>query len=210
VRLTFSILWFDDDAVYFDSLDLDYLKSEIEAWGFTPEIIQVSTPDEFSEHAPYKRFDVIVVDRNLEGYKDGQKFIDDLRGLQVFTEVVFYTAGGVSDLWDAIRTEKLEGVFVSNKHEVQSKIVQVGQQAIRKVLDLENMRGIVMAEVGELDQKLDEILMIGLPSLPQDKLDSIYQRFHKDAKGQNSKQASALASFIATPTVTSRAIPVIS
>ncbi len=149
MRLTFSILWFDDSETYFDSLDLDWLKNEVLSWGFSPKIIQVTTPEDFMSHRPFDIFDIIVVDRNLEGYENGQQFISDLRSNSVYTEVIFYTAGNASELWDGIREKQLEGVFVSTRNDILPKISKVGSQSIRKILDLENMRGIVMAEVGE-------------------------------------------------------------
>jgi len=47
MRLSYSILWFDDTEEFFDILDIDGLKSEILSWGFLPEIKLVKTPEEF-------------------------------------------------------------------------------------------------------------------------------------------------------------------
>ena len=73
MNLTFSILWFDDDADYFDSLDFDEYKEEVFSWGFSLDIKKVTTPEEFHNHSPYKEFDLIIVDRNLEDYPPGQE-----------------------------------------------------------------------------------------------------------------------------------------
>ena len=87
MKLSFSILWFDDDEEYFDSLDIEPLENTIESWGFQPEITYVSNPDDFSSKSPFESYDLIIVDRNLEGYDDGQKFIADIRGNSIFTEM---------------------------------------------------------------------------------------------------------------------------
>lgn len=201
MRLVFSVLWFDDDEEYFDSLslDLESLKEDISSWGFTPVISMVSTPEEFTNHSPFETYDLIVVDRNLEGYEDGQEFIANIRSNAIYTEIIFYTAGNTSDLWEAIREKELEGVFVSSRSNIFSKITKVGRQSIRKVLDLENMRGIVMAEVGELDFVLDEIITIGVNALPEDQQQSIFKRFHEKFVEQNQLDAKALAGFIESP-----------
>ena len=201
MRLSYSILWFDDTEEFFDILDIDGLKSEILSWGFLPEIKLVKTPEEFWSYKPFEKIDLIVVDRNLEEYGEGQNFIADLRDHSIYTEVIFYTAGNASDLWDAIREKQLEGVFVSNRSVILSKIYKVGRQAIRKVLDLENMRGIVMAELGELDHLLDDILRAGMPSLPAEKQGSIYKKFQKQISDQNKRAETRLASFIENPQV---------
>ncbi len=199
MRLNFSVLWFDDNEDYFDSLDLEPLQEEISSWGFDPEIEKVTTPEEFTNRSPFETYDLIVVDRNLEGYKDGQEFIADIRGNAIYTEIIFYTIGNTSDLWEAIREKELEGVFVSSRINILSKITRVGRQSIRKVLDLENMRGIVMAEVGELDLLLEEIITIGVEGLEVEQRQLIYKRFHKSAAKQNQKNAQALAAFIKSP-----------
>lgn len=199
MRLVFSVLWFDDDEEYFDSLDLQPLEREIMSWGFSPKVEKVTTPEDFSNRSPFESYDLIVVDRNLEGYKDGQDFIENIRGNAIYTEIIFYTAGNTSDLWDAIRTRELEGIFVSSRTNVLSKIITVGRQSIRKILDLENVRGIVMAEIGELDLLLDEIIMLGTASLSEEERTSLFQRFHKNAVEQSEKYASDLNAFIEKP-----------
>ncbi len=199
MRLKFSILWFDDTAEFFDSLDIDWLSAEISSWGFSPNIRLVTTPQEFAKYSPYQSFDLIIVDRNLEEYGEGQNFIADLRSNSIYTEVIFYTAGTGADLWDDIRAKQLEGVFVSNRATILAKIVQVGRQSIRKVLDLENMRGIVMAEVGEIDHILDEIITVGIKGLSAEHQNSIFTRFHKDLSKRNQELADRLVTFSKTP-----------
>ena len=201
MKLSFSVLWFDDTEIFFDSLDVDWLKNEIENWGFSPDIQLVTTPEQFVSFSPYQKIDFIVVDKNLEEYGEGQDFIAKLRNHAVYTEVIFYTAGNASALWDAIREKELEGVFVSNRGTILQKISKVGRQSIRKVLDLENMRGIVMAEVGQLDHLLDEILMMGLSGLSGESLGVVFKKFHKEAEKQNVEFGERLSGFINSPDV---------
>ena len=85
MRLTYSILWFDDTEEFFDILDIDGLKSEILSWGFLPEIRLVKTPEEFWSFKPFEKVDLIVVDRNLEEYGEWQNFIADLRDHSIYT-----------------------------------------------------------------------------------------------------------------------------
>jgi hypothetical protein len=203
MKLNFSILWFDDNEAYLDSLDTEDLESEILSWGFTPVIDLVSTPEDFNAHSPFEHYDLIIVDQNLEGYPDGENFIADLRGHEVFTEVIFYTAGNASKLWDGIRDKELEGIFVTTKGNEQAKIALVGQQSIRKILDLENMRGIVMAEVGELDHQLAEILHVGISSLESEQQNTIFTKFHTKMLANQSTHEKILEEFKQSPKVES-------
>lgn len=160
MKITFSILWFDDNEDYLDSLDLDVLKEKIESWGFRPNIITVNTPKEFLAHEPFHEFDLIAMDYNLEEFdKHGEEFIKRVRQHDVYTEVVFYSANQVSDLWDAIREKELEGVFVASRSgggEI-TKIINVAEQSVKQFLDLNNIRGLIMAEVGNIDGQLEKI-----------------------------------------------------
>ena len=66
MKIEYSILWFDDDEDYIESVDLDPIKDAIESWGFTPNIVMVSNPEDFMKNAPFKEFDLIAVDYNLK------------------------------------------------------------------------------------------------------------------------------------------------
>ena len=201
MRLYFSVLWFDDSEEYFDSLDLERLERGVLSWGFSPDIRKVTTPEDFNSHSPFKTFDLIVVDYNLEDYPDGQEFIVKLRDNAVYTEVIFYTADNVNDLWDVIHDKKIEGVFVSPRIDIETKILTVGRQSIRKVLDLENMRGIVMAEVGKLDHLLGEIIKLGMADLSDERQQSIFEGFHTGAVKQNSDDKKRLDIFSENPAI---------
>lgn len=158
MKLTYSILWFDDNEDYLESLDQDYIKEEFSKWGFDCAIKFVTEPEDFTSESPYKSYDLIVVDYSLDPYdQHGQDFIKLVRNQHVLTDVVFYSSHPISVLWDAIRKEELEGVFITNRGNNQEKILKVAHQSIHKVIDLENVRGIVMAEVGNNDELLSLI-----------------------------------------------------
>lgn len=199
MNINFSILWFDDSETYFDSLDISALEGQIRDWGFRPQIEKVTTPDKFLECVNSSHYDLIVVDYNLEGYPGGQEFIANIRGNSIYTEVIFYTAGSVHDLWKQIHDKELEGVFVSSRGTVESKITKVGYQSVRKVLDIENMRGIVMAEVGEIDLIFHEIIEHGLNYLDDDKRTEIFTRFHKKMVGDLKNSLSDMEKFGGNP-----------
>lgn len=201
MKLEFSILWFDDSEEFFDAMDFGYIEGEIKGWGFEPEIITVKTAAEFEAHSPYESFDLLVVDYNLENDGHGQNFIEKIRSLDVYTEVVFYSAGGVSLLWDAIYANKLEGIYIATRAQIETKILEVGRQTIRKVLDLENMRGIVMSEVGDLDAVLEKIFVKAMDGVSDEARSDVFKRFHDKATEQAEKSEGALASFIGNPSV---------
>lgn len=201
MKIKYKVLWFDDSSDLLDSLDLEYLQENISTWGLVPEVELVKTPEEFSGKAPYNEYDLLVVDYNLEGYGHGQDFIAQVREQEVFTEIIFYSSGATSLLWDAVHARQLEGVYIASKNTILERILKVGQQSLRKILDLENMRGIVMAEVGDLDLLLDDILRASIAVLDEDAQKDIFVRFYTAANEHHEKQRTALNSFNEAPTI---------
>lgn len=201
MKLQYKVLWFDDSSEIFDSLDFDYLKEQISGWGFIPVFDLVTTPDAFKAKTPYDDYDLLVVDYNLQEYGYGEEFISQVRDQQVFTEIIFYSSGSASLLWKAVHDHKLEGIYIANKEAIPERILKIGQQTLRKVLDLENMRGIVMAEVGDLDLVLNTILTSAIAGLPAEKQTEIFDRFYAASSEHHANHKESLDKFKEAPTV---------
>jgi DNA-binding NarL/FixJ family response regulator len=200
MNLSYSILWFDDDKDFFDSLPKEPIETEIASWGFSPKIFPVHNATEFNQYTPFEKFDMIVVDFNL-GNERGDKFIKDVRDQKVFTEIIFYSTSESSELWKAVHDHQLEGVFVTNKRGIEQKLLRVALQSVRKVLDLENMRGIVMSEVGDLDALLEEIFKRAMQGIAPEQQRNIFDRFHEKTSEQNKEFMGALSAFKEAPSI---------
>lgn len=199
MKLTYSILWFDNSEEFFDSLDCSALEQAITSWGFTPKIIFETSPKAFMGHSPFSNLDLIVVDYDLgEDAEHGETFIRNVRDNNVLTEIVFYSNNASRELWRAIADKELEGVYVANRREVLARIERVGRQSVQKILDLNNMRGLVMAEVGDIDLILDELITVGWGALNPDAQEDIVSRFRVKAIEQVDRSRTALASLTAS------------
>jgi len=199
MKIEFNVLWFDDTDDFFESLDQDHLKEQIRNWGFEPKIHLVTTATAFSSRAPYTDCDLIVVDFNLQEHGHGQDFISQVRSQNVFTEVLFYSSAPADQLWQAVFDNKLEGVYVASRTTIQERVLQIGQQTVRKVLDLENMRGIVMAGVGDLDLLLDAILIQAINRAETTHRDGLFARFHKKLSKSLVSNQAKLDEFVRAP-----------
>jgi hypothetical protein len=200
MNLSYSILWFDDDKNFFDSVPKEPIEETIASWGFLTKIVPVHSADEFNQYAPFDKFDMIVVDYKI-GDDRGDTFIKSVRDQRVYTEVIFYSTSESSELWEAIRIKQLEGVFVTNKRGIEQKVIRVAEQSVRKVLDLENMRGIVMSEVGDLDLLLEDIFVSAMNGISQEQQDRVFTLFHKDISKQAEKRLETLIAFKNAPSI---------
>jgi len=201
MNLNFSILWYDDDKDFFDSIDMEPIESEIASWGFSLEISAVHNSDELRQHMPFDQFDMLVVDFKLGGDEHGDKFIKDVRDQNVFSEIIFYSTSASRELWQAVHDQQLEGVFVTNKGGIHQKLIRVAQQSVRKVLDLENMRGIVMSEVGDLDALLEDIFIRAMDGISEEQQHKVFTRFHEKTNEQNIEFLDALTTFKDEPSI---------
>lgn len=201
MNLSYSVLWYDDDQDFFESLDKEPIETEIASWGFTPKIYPVHNIDELNQHAPFEKFDMLVVDFMLGGDERGDKFIKDVRNQDVFAEIIFYSTSASSELWAAVHEKELEGVFVTNKQGIEQKLLRVARQSVRKVLDLENMRGIVMSEVGDLDALLENIFIRAMRDITTEQQQKVFERFHEKTDEQAQQLQLALSAFKESPSI---------
>ena len=101
------------------------------------------------------------MDLNLADQPNGAELISKIRDLGVYTDVVFYSASGIDELRAKGREKELEGVFYSGRTPdtaFVNRVKAVIDATLKKVQDLNNLRGLVMAEVSELDAVMDRII----------------------------------------------------
>ena len=160
MRLKYRILWFEDDANFFDSLDHDGIKGYLDTLGFDHEIVRMGGDEDLQEVLKAaKKADLIVMDYGLEESHFGDQIIQEIRNGSINTQVVFYSARGISDLRRLVLEKELDGIYYGSRNEISQDVLPIIDTTIRKVLDLENSRGLVMAELGELDLMMNKIII---------------------------------------------------
>lgn len=175
MNLKYKILWLDDDESFFDSQSptIDQLEEHIQAEGFDFELKYVKGPEEINIDTVGDEFDLIVVDYHLaEG--NGGDVIRKIRDHNFFTEIIFYSSAGATKLRTVVASEELDGVFVSTKDRdsLYRKIVSIFELTIRKIVDIDNMRGLIMAGVAEIDHELIDILKLHHEAISDEQRDA--------------------------------------
>ena len=160
MRIKYKILWFEDDANFFESLDHDGMKAHLDARGFDQEIVRMSGEEDLQVVLKEaKKADLIVMDYGLEESHFGDQIIREIRNGSINTQVVFYSARGISDLRKLVLEKELDGIYYGSRNEISQDVLPIIDASIRKVLDLENSRGLVMTELGELDLMMNKIII---------------------------------------------------
>lgn len=162
MKLDFRLLVVDDHPDNIESA-INILRDSLETRGFT--LIRQTAVD-FSEQGLQKLtqakgadFDLVVIDYNLgQPDTDGAKVADRLRRDLQYTDMVFYSSIPEANLHDELAKKSVSGVFITRRLDLDNALTGIANTVIRKVVDLNHMRGIVMAEVAEMDVRMQDTL----------------------------------------------------
>ncbi len=160
MKLKFYLLWFENEPEWVES-KIDTIKEIVEEYGFEwtqPNICKKK--EEFS--GDYNDYDIILMDYKLvNGNTEGQtgaNIIEKIRSSECFTNILFYSQNGEDDLRKEISLKNLDGVFCVNRGDFIEKFEKLFINNIKKIEDVNNLRGLVMAETADLEKVKEEII----------------------------------------------------
>ncbi len=196
MRLDFNILWVEDqqDAVKATSEKIDKLlrKEGFRAkYAFTSSVEdaeEILGADVYGDHV-----DLVLMDYDLGDGPNGSVGIEKVRDKFFYKDIVFYSASGVSKLDQAVKEGNYKGVFTSSRQELPDVVNGVFRELVKKVLDIEHSRGIVMSATSEIDYFVNESLYAAYDkssdehknaalNVVSEHLAEIKERFQKDVK----------------------------
>lgn len=159
MNIDFKILWFEDDKDWYDSI-LPVVESYLSENGFNFIPERCPSGENLEEDLNKGDYDLFLVDFNMPG-EHGNKIIERLRRFELYTDIVFYSQNGEDKVRESLQQKAVEGVYCSgrNREDFEEKVTNVIKSNIKKVLDLNNMRGIVIAKAASLDLIMDEIII---------------------------------------------------
>ena len=161
MNLTYKILWFEDQIDFVDTYIPDF-KKYIENFGlkFIKPIIE--TDSSKMQAIDYNEFDLILMDYKLSDGDKGDIIISRIRELNIYTDIIFYSSSRIDELRQSIQRNGLDGIYCVSRAEASflPKVKDIIKQTLRKVFDLNALRGIVMATVSDFDDKMVEIINV--------------------------------------------------
>ncbi len=152
MKLKYRILWIENEEDWVASIE-DEIQEYLEELEFSYERKLIGKEEDGIE---YNAYDLILMDLNLADQPNGAELIQRIRSFGVYTDVVFYSAM-TDDLRAQGKEKELEGVYYTGRTPNTAfikKVKKVIDVTIKKVQDLDNVRGLVMAEVSELDARM--------------------------------------------------------
>lgn len=162
MRLDFNVLWVDDQPNYLDA-QIVAIKARMaeEGFSFNPtqctnigEVEALIAGDVFQDE-----IDLIMVDWDLGNEVKGQDVIERIRQVVRYKDVIFYSSlTPAADLRQLAFNQKLEGVYCASKGELVEEVLGVFEALVKKVLDLDHTRGIVMGATSDIDHLVNTCL----------------------------------------------------
>ncbi len=159
MRLNYYILWVEDDDSWFSTTSELFSETILE-FGFHPVITRKKSLDEVTTEladSGLQKYDILLIDFKLRNSKDGDSIIDYIRDNSIFTDIVFYSSDKQSII-DSIKEHLFEGVYHSDRNELEDKFEKVFKTTIKKVEEINSMRGLIVGETSELDALIEEHL----------------------------------------------------
>lgn len=156
MSLIYKVLWIDDNKDDYKKEE-KALKKFIEDLFFEPKIDFCEDIASAKEYIDSEKYDVIFSDYNIDEER-GNDFISYIREKSVNTEVLFYS--GQNQLPEG-RLDRVTFFFGTGSHREErllKKMKDLISLTIEKLNDLTQLRGLVMAEVSELDNKMDQLI----------------------------------------------------
>lgn len=163
MRLDFNVLWVDDqpDRVA-AQITAIAKRMEQEGFQFSPtlcvsmdKVRSAISSDVFTDEV-----DLILVDWDLGNNVEGQDAIAEIRERVQYKDVVFYSAHTLpEDLRRAAFNRGLEGVYCASREQLVEEVMGVFESLVKKVLDLDHTRGIVMGATSDIDNIVNECLI---------------------------------------------------
>lgn len=163
MRIKYKILWVDDRKETFEKAGYDKrIQDYVRGLFLEPQLTLCESVEEAKEVLQTKTFDVIFSDFNIsdsDSEEQGNDFIRYVREQNVNTEILFYSAMEELPPMHVNRISFFS--FAGQKGAYQELLAQMElliNLTIEKLNDITALRGLVMAEVSELDGKMQDII----------------------------------------------------
>lgn len=151
MQIEYKILWIDDEKLKSQiSRVKRYLEDELH---FVAKIVKCKSEAELNKKKMnFENFDLILLDYQLSNSKTTDNILKKIKSKNYCSEICFYSSKG--NFLDHVKEDVMsfEGVFFQEgRRELVDKVKDIINLTLKKFQDLNNLRGLVMAETSDLD-----------------------------------------------------------
>jgi CheY-like chemotaxis protein len=161
MRLDFNVLWVEDNQANVHA-QRDRIQALIRKEGFRLRVEFASSVEEakklLSQDIYGDHIDLILMDYDLGPGMKGDEGLAEVREIFPYKDIVFYSGMAPAALMNKAIALGVQGVFASHRNDLPDIVEGVFENLVRKVLDIDHSRGIVMGATSEIDQIINDLL----------------------------------------------------
>jgi CheY-like chemotaxis protein len=161
MRLDFNVLWIENqqDSVQSQKERLEHL---IRQEGFRLRVTFASSVEDalkyLAEDIYTDHVDLILMDYDLGPGMKGNEGLVEVRHKVPYRDIVFYSSQA-GDLLDMVLKAKVQGIYCSTRQELPDTAIGVFGILVKKVIDIDHARGIVMGATSDIDHYIMDCLV---------------------------------------------------
>jgi len=162
MRIGYKIFWVEDDDSWFET-NRELFEDTLEEWGFKLEYSRAKSFEDVKqiiEQDGLQDFDLLLIDLKLNNNEEeyGNQVISLIRDKEVYTDIIFYSSA-IDRIHEIMKSNELEGVYTSNRTNLETKFEKVVRTTIKKIQEVNTIRGLLMAETSDLDDMMLRIIL---------------------------------------------------
>lgn len=188
-------MWFEDDQESFITKQ-KFVKEIVEELGFifTPPKREINGDN--IDTIDFEEYDLMIADLNLES-ENGPQILEKIREKDILTEVVFYSSNGEDDVRRVLKEHQIDGAYCTGRvnSEFEEKVKKVILTTIKKVQDVNNMRGLIMAGTSDLDGIMRDIIEIILKGKNVDAKSKLIEKIFNDVESSVNEKSKKFGKF---------------
>lgn len=161
MRLDFNVLWVENLPKNV-AAQQDRIEFLVKKEGFRLQVLFASSIEEakayLSDDIYGDHIDLVLMDYDLGAGGRGDQGLVEVRNIFPYKDVVFYSSQA-SDLQDMVAKKNIEGIFCSIRDDLPDTVTGVFEALVKKVLDIDHSRGIVMGATSDIDHYVNDCLV---------------------------------------------------
>lgn len=159
MRLDFNVLWVEDQPNNVSD-QKERIASQIRKEGFRLAVKFASSVDDATRYLDEEIYgdhvDLILMDYDLGPGKSGDEGLTEVRAIFPYKDLIFYSAKATADLAKMASERNIQGIFTAYRPDLPGVVEEVFRNLVRKVLDIDHSRGIVMGATSDIDKVIVE------------------------------------------------------
>jgi DNA-binding NarL/FixJ family response regulator len=162
MRLDYKILWIDDQPAHVKSFQ-ERIERHIREQGFVLDVQVVSKINDVDEamgdHVHNDGVDLVLVDYDLGPGGGGEEALAAVRNRLRHKDILFYSASDPENLRQIAYQAKLDGIYFSTRVSLADDAISLINKTLHKVMDIDHMRGVVMAATSDIDVSIERSVL---------------------------------------------------